>query len=32
MGYNHVLDYKGGIEECEKNGMPIQRKEKSRAA
>ena len=29
MGYTHVLDYKGGIEEWEKNGMPIQRKEKA---
>lgn len=32
MGYNHVLDYKGGIEEWEKNGMPVQRKEQTRAA
>jgi len=28
MGYTHVLDYKGGLEEWEENSMPIQRKEK----
>ena len=32
MGYRHVLDFKGGIEEWEKHGLPIQREEKTRAA
>ena len=31
MGYKHVLDFKGGIKEWERHGMPITTPEKERA-